>query len=80
MTCFVDTMRPITPAETKGWGFYLALHRDHWRAGRHMFRRACQGEEPAVNLFWFIADTGLDDAAVVVYLEEVLKDLAEEKR
>lgn len=31
--CFIDSMRPITPAEVDGWGFYLNLHRDGLEAG-----------------------------------------------
>ena len=77
--CFVDTQRPITPAEIAGRRFYLALHRDKWRAARVMFRRACQGEEPGANLLPFVADSGLDDAVVLVHLEQVLRDLAEEE-
>jgi hypothetical protein len=79
IACFVDTMRPVTPAEIVAWRFYLSLHRDHWRAAKAMFRGACAGEEQGANLLRFVADTGLDDGAVVVHLEDVLRDLASER-
>jgi hypothetical protein len=44
-----------------------------------MFRGACAGEEQGANLLRFVADTGLDDGAVVVHLEDVLRDLASER-
>ena len=50
---FIDTMRPITPAETKAGRFFLSLHSIHWRAACHMFRRPCQGEEPEAHLLQF---------------------------
>jgi hypothetical protein len=76
--CWIDLLRPITAAEMEGWRFYLALHRDHWRAARHMFRRACQGMESSTNLLHFVSDTGIDDPAIIACLEDVLGDLARE--
>jgi hypothetical protein len=77
--CFVDTQRPVTEAEKAAWRFYLGLHRDHWRPARAMFRRACDGDDPSANLFWFISDTGIDDPALLAELEAVLDRLAAEK-
>ena len=71
-------MRPLTPAETEAWRFYLSLHTTHWRPARHMFRRASQGEKPEANLIQFVADTGVTDVALLAGLEAVLKDLAAE--
>ena len=78
--CWIDNLRPTTPAEKEAWQFYLALHSTHWRAARAMFRRACKGEELGANLLRFVADSGLDDAVVLVHLEQVLRDLAGEAR
>jgi hypothetical protein len=78
MPCFVDIMRPLTPAETAAWGFYLRLDRTQWRHARVLFRRACQGVEPGSNLRRFVAQTGLVEAVVTVHLEEILRDLAAE--
>ena len=71
-------MRPITPAEREAWAFYLTLHRGYWQSARAMFRRACQGDDQASNLLQFVSETGLDDAAVIIHLEQVLRDLAAE--
>ena len=78
--CFVDTMQALTPAEGRAWRFYLSLHTTHWRAAREMFRRVCQGENHGTALLRFVADTGLDDTAVVVRLETALRDLAKEAK
>ena len=73
-------MRPVSDAEREAWQFYLALHSTHWRPARHMFRRACCGDDPGSNLLQFVAETGLDNPAVIVHLEAVLRALAEEGR
>lgn len=75
--CFVDTMRPVTPAETAAWRFYLSLHRDHWRAARMAFRRVCAGEAPSIALIAFVAASGISDQRAVAETEAVLQGLAE---
>jgi hypothetical protein len=78
MPCWINLLRPVTDAEHAAWKFYLALHSTHWRPARHMFRRACQGEDPGANLLRFISDTGIIDPSVVAHLTGVLRDLAGE--
>ena len=80
MPCFIDTMRPVRPAEERAWRFDLRLPTNLWRAARPMFRRACQGEEPGANLFRFVSATGMTDATLLAELKEVLRGLAAEKR
>jgi hypothetical protein len=76
--CFVDTMRPITPAETEAWRFYLNLHRDAWRPARAMFRSLHAGATPSEVLLEFVAVTGLSNRAAE-RLEGVLQALAKEE-
>ena len=78
MPCFIDK-RPVTPAETAAWRFYLNLNSNQWRAARVMFRRTCQGENHGAALLRFVAESGLNDTAVVVRLEILLRDLALER-
>ena len=78
--CWIDNLRPITPAEQAAWKVYLAMHRDHWRAARATFRRVHSGTSATAAVLGFVSDTGITDLAVLDRLEEVLKDLAEEKR
>ena len=78
--CWINSLRPVTDAEHEASRFYLALHRGHWRAARHVFRRACQDEDPGANLLRFAAETGIDDPSVLYRLETVLTDLAQEVR
>lgn len=75
--CFVDTMRPITPAETEAWRFYLDLHRDAWRPARAMFRAVHAGARPSDVMLEFVAATGLTSGAAE-RLESVLQALAKE--
>ncbi|HTI01220.1 MAG TPA: hypothetical protein VL752_09780 [Acidisoma sp.] len=76
--CFVDTMRPITPAETDAWRFYLNLHRDAWRPARAMFRAVCsQSASPGEALLAFVAASGLPSGAATT-LEAILQALAKE--
>ena len=77
--CFVDTQRPITPAERAGWRAYLALHRDHWRAARATFRSVHSGTPATAAVLKFVSETGITDVATLVELERVLRDLAEER-
>ena len=79
MPCFIDTMRPGTPAETAGWQFFLKMPRDSWRGARIVFRRVHVGMSPAQAVLGFVADTGVTDPALLAGLEAVLTDLAEEK-
>ena len=78
MLCFIDTMRPVTPAETAAWRFYLALHRDHWRAARAMFRRVHSGTAATPAVLGFVSETGITDMVVLDELEAVLRDLAKD--
>jgi hypothetical protein len=78
--CFVDTQRPITPAETAAWRFFLNLHRDHWRGARVAFRQVHIGMAPSEAMLGFVADTGMADPAILAGLEAVLRDLAAEVR
>lgn len=75
--CFIDSMRPITPAEVDAWSFYLNLHRDAWRPARAMFRAVHAGAAPSAVLLEFVQATGLTSGAAE-RLEGVLKALAEE--
>jgi hypothetical protein len=76
--CFVDTMRPITPAETEAWHFYLNLHRDAWGPARTMFRAVCsQAASPSEALLAFVSATGLTSGAAE-RLEGLLQALAED--
>ena len=79
VSCFIETMRPVTSAETAAWRFYLGLHRDYWPAARTMFRLTCEGEDHGAALLRFIVETGLNDSVVVVHLETVLRNLAVER-
>lgn len=76
--CFVDTMRPVTPAETTAWRLCLSLHRDHWRAARKAFRRVCAGTSPAEAIIVFVGESGVSDPVAVVEMERALVDLAAE--
>lgn len=76
--CFIDTMRPITPAETEAWRFYLNLHRDAWRPARAMFRAVHAGAKPSETMLEFVQATGLT-SGTAEKLEGVLKALAKER-
>jgi hypothetical protein len=76
MPCFIDTMRPITPAETAAWRLFLELPSAYWRDARIMFRRVHNGMGPFDALAQFVGSAGVDDRAVVERLERVLRDLA----
>ena len=76
--CFIDTMRPVTPAETVAWRLYLSLHRDHWRPARAMFRRVHSGTAATPAVLGFVSETGITDIAVLDELESVLRNLAAE--
>ena len=76
--CFIDTMRPVTPAETAGWKFFLSLPRESWRGARIVFRRVHTGIPPGQAILGFVADTGVTDPALLAELEAVLEDLAAE--
>ena len=78
--CWIDNLRPITPAEQAAWKVYLTLHRDHWRAARSMFRRVHSGMPGTTAVLGFVSDTGITDLVVLDKLETVLRDLAEEGR
>ena len=78
--CFVDTQRPVNEAEKRAWRFFLSLPRESWRGARIVFRRVHTGMAPAEAVLGFVADTGLDDAALLTELETVLTDLAQEVR
>ena len=74
--CFIDTMRPITPAEQDAWSVYLRLHRDLWRPARDMFRRAYIGVQPGINILAVVSESGETDPEVLAQLEAALKGLA----
>ena len=76
--CFIDTMRPVTRAETAAWRAYLALHRDHWRAARTMFRGVYSGTSATAAVLKFVSETGITDVATLVELERTLRDLVKE--
>ena len=77
--CWINSLRPVTDAEHKAWRFYLALHRGHWRAARHMFRRVHSGTPATAAVLAFVSETGVTDVAKLVELERVLRDLSEER-
>jgi hypothetical protein len=79
MPCFIDTMRPVTPAETEGWKLFLSLPRATWRDARMLFRRVHNGMEPFDALTHFVGSTGIDDQATTARLETVLQTLALER-
>jgi hypothetical protein len=70
-------MRPITPAETEAWRFYLNLHRGACRPARAMFRALHAGATPSEVLLEFVQATGLSNRAAE-RLEGVLQALAKE--
>jgi hypothetical protein len=70
-------MRPITPAETEAWRFYLNLHRDAWRPARAMFRAVHAGAAPSEVMLEFVQTAGLPSGAAE-RLESVLQALARE--
>jgi len=78
--CFVDTLRPVTPAQIEGWACYLALPRDHWREARVMFRLVFRGTHPERVLTDFVQTTGLDDPAMKRRLQLALAELSKEAR
>ena len=78
MPCFIDTMRPVTPAEIEGWRFFLRMPRDSWRGARIVFRRVHTGMSPGQAILGFVADTGVTDVAMLAELETVLRNLAAE--
>lgn len=75
--CFIDTMRPVTPAETEAWRFYLNLHRDAWRPAKAAFRAVHAGATPAAALLQFVAATGISGRQAEQF-ERVLQALAAE--
>lgn len=75
--CFIDTMRPITPAEVDAWRFYLGLHRHAWRPARAMFRAVHAGAAVSDALLEFTMATGIVGSQVQM-LERVLLKLAGE--
>ena len=77
--CFIDTMRPVTPAETAAWKAYLGLPQPHWRAARALFRRVHYGTSPAEALLGFTADAGVTDPDTLAALETALRALAGER-
>lgn len=77
-TCFVDSMRPVTPAEKEGWACFLALHREHWRDARIMFRQVFRGVGPDKALATFVAGVGFDDEPMCQRLRTALRELARE--
>ena len=77
--CFIDTMRPVTPAETAAWRAYLALHRDQWRAARTMFRSVYRGTSATAAVLAFVSETGITDVATLAELERALTELAAER-
>ena len=77
--CWIDNLRPITPAEQAAWKLYLAMHRDHWRAARATFRSVHSGTPATAAVLKFVSETGITDVATLVELERVLRDLAEER-
>ena len=77
--CFIDSQRPVSQAEKVGWRFFLALPRDHWKGARIAFRRVHTGVSPGEAILGFVAETGLDDAALLTDLETVLTELAAER-
>jgi hypothetical protein len=80
MPCFIDTMRPITPAETAAWKLFLTLPRSQWTAAKKMFRLIHTGTSPDEAMLGFVSDTGITDPAVLAELEKVVRDLAEEEK
>jgi hypothetical protein len=77
--CFIDTMQPISPAETEGWGFYLNLHRDAWLPARAMFRAVHAGAAPSEVMLKFVQATGVN-GRMAKQLEDILEALAGEAR
>ncbi|MCB8877605.1 hypothetical protein [Acidisoma silvae] len=80
VACFIDTMRPVTPAEREAWAVFLSLHRDHWRPARTMFRNVFSGVAPAEALLGFQVATCINDQDVTRRLEAVLVGLEKEAR
>ena len=76
--CFVDSQRPVSEAEKRGWKFFLALPRAYWKGARIAFRRVHVGMPPGEALLGFVADTGVTDPELLAELETVLRDLAAE--
>jgi hypothetical protein len=71
-------MQPATPAETAGWKLFMSMPVASWRDARMLFRRVHNGMAPFEALFQFVGTAVIDDHAMVVRLETVLQDLAEE--
>ena len=80
MSCFIDTMRPVTPAEIAGWRFFVKMPSDTMRGARVVFRRVHVGMSPGDAVLAFVADTGVTDAALLAELEAVLEELAAERK
>jgi hypothetical protein len=78
MPCFIDTMRPVTPAETEGWKLFQSLPGATWRDARMPLRRVHNGMEPFDALTQLVG--GIDDRATMARLETVLQKLAAERR
>jgi hypothetical protein len=77
-TCFIDRDYRVTPAEREGWATFLAMPAPCMRAAREAFRQVHAGATAADALLAFVANTGLDDTALLARLEAALKGLAEE--
>ncbi|MCB8884008.1 hypothetical protein ACELLULO517_27470 [Acidisoma cellulosilytica] len=77
--CFIDTMAPASPAQRQAWQAVLDLQRDHQRAPRIMFRKACNGAPPADNLMSFLQATVVSDEGVMVRIGATLTALAQER-
>jgi hypothetical protein len=79
MTCFIDTMQPITPAEKAAWKLFLTLPLPAWKPARALFQRGSEGQEPRLNAVHFAAESGITDQDTLEALDKALRDLAEEK-
>ena len=76
--CFIDTMRPVTPAEEAAWRLFLSLPSSTWRDARMMFRRVRNGMTPFDALAQFVGVSGYEDKTMIAALEAVLQELAGE--
>ncbi|MCB8878264.1 hypothetical protein [Acidisoma silvae] len=77
--CFIDTMAPASPAQHQAWQAFLDLPRDHQRAAKIMFRRACSGARPVDNLMSLLRATRITDDDAMVRMGAALTALAQER-
>jgi hypothetical protein len=77
-SCFIDTMRPVTPGERLGWRVFLLLPAAHWKAGRTLFRHSHAGWDVGTNLMQFVSQTGIKDRETIALLEAALTALEKE--